>query len=70
MSCLLVLERAVYVQLEKYFKDNNILYNHQSGFRKAHSTETCLINLTDSIRTELSKGNYVAMGFPRPTKSV
>ena len=56
-----VLERAVYVQLEKYLKDNNILYNHQSGFRKAHSTETCLIDLTDTIRTEMSKGNYVGM---------
>ena len=56
-----VLERAVYMQFEKYLKDNNILYNHQSGFRKAHSTETCLIDLTDTIRTEMSKGNYVGM---------
>ena len=56
-----LLERAVYTQLEKYLKDNNILFNHQSGFRKAYSTETCLINLTDTIRKELSKGNYVGM---------
>ena len=56
-----ILERAVYVQLENYLKDNNILYNHQSGFRKAHSTETCLIDLTDTIRKEISRGNYVGM---------
>ena len=56
-----ILERAIYVQLDKYLKDNNILYNHQSGFRKAHSTETCLINLTDTIKKEISKGNYVGM---------
>ena len=49
-----ILERAIYVQLDKYLKDNNILYNHQSGFRKTHSTETCLINLTDTIKKEVS----------------
>ena len=56
-----ILERAVYVQFEKYLKENNILYDHQSGFRKAHSTETCLIDLTDTIRKEISKGQYVGM---------
>ena len=49
------------MQLDKYLKDNNILYNHQSGFRKTHSTETCLINLTDTIKKEISQGNYVGM---------
>ena len=56
-----ILERAVYIQLEKYLNESNILFNHQSGFRKAYSTETCLINLTDTIRKELSNGNYVGM---------
>ena len=56
-----ILERAVYVQLNNYLKDNNVLFNHQSGFRKAHSTETCLINLTDTIKKKNSKGNYVGM---------
>ena len=48
-----ILERAVYVQLNNYLKDNNVLFNHQSGFRKAHSTETSLINLTDTIKKEI-----------------
>ena len=30
-----VLERAVYVQLETYLEENNILYEYQSGVRKA-----------------------------------
>ena len=29
-----ILERAVYVQFEKYLTEKNILYSHQSGFRK------------------------------------
>ena len=55
------MERAVYVQMEKHLKDNNILYEFQSGFRTSYSTDTCLINLQDSIRMEISQGKYVGM---------
>ena len=37
------------------------MYENQSGFRKAHSTDTCLIDLMDQIKSEISKGNYVGM---------
>ena len=40
-----ILERAVYVQLEIFLVDNNILYDYQSGFRRSYSTDTCLIHL-------------------------
>ena len=43
------------------FKIINFLYEFQSGFRKGYSTDTCLINLMDHIRTLTSKGNYVGM---------
>ena len=56
-----ILEKAVYVQLEKYFIENNILYEFQSGFRKSYSTDTCLINLIDHIRMENSQGLYAGM---------
>ena len=56
-----ILERAVYVQMETHLKDNNILYEFQSGFRTSYSTDTCLINLQDSIRMEISQGKYVGM---------
>ena len=32
-----------------------------SGFRKAHSTDTCLLYLTDFIRKEVDKGNFCGM---------
>ena len=50
-------------QLEKYFSDNNILYSYQSGFRKGHSTDSCLIDLFDYIRCSLSEGEYVGMAL-------
>merc|ERR1712240_505693 len=56
-----IMERAVYVQMEKHLKDNNILYEFQSGFRTSYSTDTCLINLQDSIGMEFSQGKYVGM---------
>ena len=56
-----ILERAVHVQLEKYLHDNKLLYSHQSGFRKGHSTDSCLINLLDYIRGSISEGDYVGM---------
>ena len=56
-----ILEKCVYNQLQKYLLDNNIIYDYQSGFRPQHSTDTCLIYLTDWIKTEISKGKYVGM---------
>ena len=56
-----VLEKAIYFQFEKYLKDKKILYCFQSGFRKNHSTDTCLINLMDYLHTNISEGKYVGM---------
>jgi len=56
-----ILEKAVYVQLDQYLSDHKLLYSHQSGFRGSYSTDTCLIHLTDHVRTQISKGNYTGM---------
>ena len=37
------------------------MYSHQSGFRREHSTDTCLINLMDYINNSISEGDYVGM---------
>lgn len=56
-----VLERVVYDQVYSYLSNHDLLYQHQSGFRQGFSTETCLINLTDYLRSEMDKGNMVGM---------
>ena len=56
-----ILERAVYVQLESFLVSNNIMYEFQSGFRKSYSTDSCLINLLDSIKGNTAKGLFTGM---------
>ena len=38
-----IFERHIHTSLYNHLKDNNLLYNLQSGFRKTYSTETALI---------------------------
>ena len=45
-----ILEKAVYVQIEKQLTDNNLLNDYHSGFRNSYSTDTCLIILIDHIK--------------------
>ena len=56
-----ILERAVHGQLSDYLEKKNVLFKNQSGFRSRYSTDTCLISLTDYVKKEIQKGNYVGM---------
>ena len=56
-----ILERAVYTQLEDYLTKKKLLFDFQSGFRNTFSTDSCLIYLTDYIKTQTSKGLYTGM---------
>ena len=42
-----IMERTVQVQLVSFLTENNVLSEHQSGFRKRHSTQTAVTYLTD-----------------------
>ena len=50
-----VFERAAYNQLSDYFKDNNLFYEHQYGFREQHSTEQASLELIDRVLFDLDK---------------
>ena len=56
-----IFERIVYDQLSKHLDKHNILYKYQSGFRRSHSTETALIDLSDRIKFSMDKGLYTGM---------
>ena len=53
-----MLERIMYNRLQKYLKDQNILYNKQFGFRTGHSTEHAIAQLVDQIYEAFEKNEY------------
>ena len=48
-----ILEKVVFLQLNRYITENNILYQFQSGFRGKYSTNTCLLYLQDHIKEQI-----------------
>ena len=56
-----VLERIVLNQFSAYLTKNNRLTSHQSGNKKAHSTETLNILLTDKILEAIDKKQITAL---------
>ncbi len=56
-----IIEKIIFEQIDKYLASHNLLYEFQSGFRKSHSTDTCVLYLTDHIRREVDKGYFCGM---------
>ena len=48
----------MYSRLQKYLKDQNILYDKQFGFRTSHSTEHAIAQLVDQIYEAFEKNEY------------
>ncbi len=57
-----IIEKIMKERLSKFLDFNNILYNHQYGFRKVFSTKLAIIEITEQIRNALHKGE-LAMGI-------
>ena len=56
-----IIERIIHNQTQEFLDKNNILYKYQSGFRKHHSTDTCLSYLTDKVKIGFEEGLLTAM---------
>ena len=57
LSCFHKLfEKFMKIRLENYLDNNNILYQHQYGFRKTYSTNLALIEAVDEIYSKLNDG--------------
>ena len=48
----------MYNRLQKYLKDQNILYDKQFGFQTGHSTEHAIAQLVDQIYEAFEKNEY------------
>ena len=56
-----VLERVIHDQINAFLKENNLLYNYQSGFRTNHLTNLCLPFLADKILRGFDEGLLTGM---------
>ena len=54
-----MLERMMYNHLQKNWKDQNILYDKQSGFQTGYSTDHAITQLFDQISKLSKKGNLL-----------
>ena len=56
-----ILERHVHNHFYEYITQNNLLCDNQSGFRKNHSCNTCLINISESCYKYINNGELVGL---------
>ena len=53
-----VFERAATDQIVSYLESNNLISRNQHAYRKGHSTQTCLVELTNLLYEHMDKGMY------------
>ena len=56
-----IIEKLIHEQTSSFLSNNQILYTYQSGFRKNHSTDSCLTFLHDNILKGFDKGLMTGM---------
>ncbi|KAL2095649.1 hypothetical protein ACEWY4_007797 [Coilia grayii] len=56
-----ILEKAVFLQLNQFLNENDILEKFQSGFRANHSTETALTKIVNDLRLSTATNKVSAL---------
>ena len=62
-ACMKIFEKLIHKQLLDYLDRNNILSDNQSGFRPMHSTQTCLLRVTDYLLENMNSGFFTGAVF-------
>ena len=60
---IVFLSQLLLLQLVSFLTTNNVLSEHQSGFRKRHSTQTAVTYLTDFILECMDKQELMGAVF-------
>ena len=55
-----ILEKIVNDQLISFIDKYNILFKYQFGFRKDHSTELAILEITDILKTSVDNNHITA----------
>ena len=64
-----ILEKLVYNRMLHHLNEHNILYEHQYGFRKNHSTEMALLQLAENIYSSINNKEFALGIFLDPSKA-
>ena len=56
------LERAIYDQLVQCLDKHDILFKYQFGFRKSHSAEQAIMEITDNLKASIDN-NLISCGL-------
>ena len=51
-----ILDSLISKQLETYLEENGVITEHQAGFRRQHSTQTSLLNVTNQWYINMDNG--------------
>ena len=62
-SIMKLFERAIEQRLRSHLEKRGFLNKHQSGFRRAKSTDDHLFRLSQSIMEILNRGEHVVAAF-------
>ena len=68
-----ILEKIVHERIYKFLKDYQCIYSLQFGFRKKHSTNHALIDITETIRQALDNKKFACvflLTFKKPFDTV
>ncbi len=64
LSCVSkIIEKAVHKHVYSFLSINNIINQHQSGFRPFHSTETALTDMIDDLLSNMNSGKMTGLAF-------
>ena len=56
-----ILERSIFLQMVKYFEENNLIDSSHHGFQSGHNTATALIKMIDKWVESFDQGNISAV---------
>ena len=58
-----ILERVIHNQVYEHLRNHDLLSKAQFGFRKYHSTSTCIMKLLDTVYKNMDKGLLTGVVF-------
>ena len=53
-----IFEKLVYTRMISFINTHNLLYKAQYGFRKSHSTQHAILDIVNSIQSNMDKGHF------------